>query len=244
MSHFPRDGIEDIANTEPGYEVRIANNVVHVATNDVPANQKFLHLKIPHFSSNGVAAVVKAGVWMRWMLLRSLSASPPNQSPLPASSGTLFATCFRCRPAAERTVSRRCNVPEHIFIGEAEFPKDADDIRELFEEYAAWLARHDVPWVLQRTAEWHDWIQELATLPGKYAPPSGRLLLARCDHAAAGCVGLRPIEPGILRNEAVVCAARVSRPELGIETRGASNREGKAIGYSSMHLDTVPKAML
>lgn len=46
-----------------------------------------------------------------------------------------------------------------------------------------------------------------------------------------------------MRNEAVVCAARVSRPELGIETRGASNREGKAIGYSSMHLDTVPKAM-
>jgi hypothetical protein len=144
MSHFPRDGIEDIANTEPGYEVRIANNVVHVATNDVPANQKFLHLKIPHFSSNGVAAVVKAGVWMRGMLLRSLSASPPNQSPLPASSGTLFATSFRCRPAAERTVSRRCNVPEHIFIGAAEFPKDADDIRELFEECAAWLARHDV----------------------------------------------------------------------------------------------------
>jgi hypothetical protein len=33
-------------------------------------------------------------------------------------------------------VSRRCNVPEHIFIGEAEFPKDSDDIRELFEEYA------------------------------------------------------------------------------------------------------------
>jgi putative acetyltransferase len=140
-------------------------------------------------------------------------------------------------------VSRRCSVPEHIFIGEAEFPKDADDSRELFEEYAAWLARHDVPWSLQPTAEWHDWIQELATLPGKYAPPSGRLLLARCDHAATGCVGLRPIEPGICEMEAVVCAARVSRPELGIETRGASNREGKAISYSSMRLDTVPKAM-
>jgi hypothetical protein len=95
MSHFPRYGIEDIANTEPGYEIRIANNVVHAATNDLTANQKFLHLKIPHFSSNGVAAV-KAGLWMRWMLLRSLSGSSPKQSPLPASSGTLFATSFRC----------------------------------------------------------------------------------------------------------------------------------------------------
>jgi hypothetical protein len=96
MSHFPRYGIEDIANTEPGSELRMANNVVHAAPNDVPANQNFLYLKIPHFSSNGVAAVVKAGLWMRLMLLSSHSASSPNQSPLPASSGTLFATSFRC----------------------------------------------------------------------------------------------------------------------------------------------------
>ena len=45
MSRFPRHGIEDIANTGPGYEVRIANNVVHAATNDVPANQNLLHLR-------------------------------------------------------------------------------------------------------------------------------------------------------------------------------------------------------
>jgi hypothetical protein len=49
MSHFPRYGIEAIANTEPGCEVRIANNVAHSATNDVPANQTFLYLKIPRF---------------------------------------------------------------------------------------------------------------------------------------------------------------------------------------------------
>jgi hypothetical protein len=78
MSHFPRYGIEDIANTEPGYEVRIANNVVPAATNGVPANRNFLYLKIPHFSSNDVAAVLNAGLWMRWMLLRSRSASSPN----------------------------------------------------------------------------------------------------------------------------------------------------------------------
>jgi hypothetical protein len=56
--------IQDIAKTEAGYEVNIANNVVHVATKDVPADQNFLYLKIPQFSGNGVAAVVKAGLWM------------------------------------------------------------------------------------------------------------------------------------------------------------------------------------
>jgi hypothetical protein len=38
-------------------------------------------------------------------------------------------------------VSQRCSVPEHIFIGEAEFPKDADDIRELSRSMPrGWLA--------------------------------------------------------------------------------------------------------
>jgi hypothetical protein len=53
--------IEDIAKTEPDYEVRVANNVVHVATKGVPDAQNFLTLKIPQFSGDGVAAVVKAG---------------------------------------------------------------------------------------------------------------------------------------------------------------------------------------
>ena len=35
--------------------------------------------------------------------------------------------------------------------------------------------------------------QELASLPGKYAPPQGALLLAEVNGEAAGCVGLRPL---------------------------------------------------
>ena len=55
--------IQDIAKTEPGYEIRIANNVVHVETEDIPANQNFLYLNIPQFSATGyVAAVATAGL--------------------------------------------------------------------------------------------------------------------------------------------------------------------------------------
>jgi len=56
--------IQDLAKTEPDYEVRIANNVVHVATNDIARDQNFLNLKIPQFSGTGVAAIVKEGLWM------------------------------------------------------------------------------------------------------------------------------------------------------------------------------------
>ena len=39
--------------------------------------------------------------------------------------------------------------------------------------------------------------RELAELPGCYAPPSGRLLIARVGGDVVGCVGLRPLEPGV-----------------------------------------------
>jgi hypothetical protein len=66
--------IKDIAKTEPDYEVRVANNVVHVATKGVPDGQNFLTLKIPQFSGDGVAAVVKAGLWM--LLNQQLAPDP------------------------------------------------------------------------------------------------------------------------------------------------------------------------
>jgi hypothetical protein len=68
--------IQDIARTEPGYEVRIANNVVHVATTDVPFSHNFLYLKISQFSGTGVAAVVKAGLWE--LLNQQIAPNPPK----------------------------------------------------------------------------------------------------------------------------------------------------------------------
>jgi putative acetyltransferase len=55
---------------------------------------------------------------------------------------------------------------------------DIATARELFEEYAAWLGF---------SLSFQDFAQELATLPGQYAPPSGRLLLARHGGVVAGC---------------------------------------------------------
>jgi putative acetyltransferase len=63
-----------------------------------------------------------------------------------------------------------------------------DEARTLLREYAAGLpAAVEIP-------EFED---EVADLPGAYAPPRGRLLVARGDGSAAGCVGLRPFDEEI-----------------------------------------------
>jgi hypothetical protein len=67
--------IQDIAKTEPGYEVSVANGVVHVATNEVSVNQNFLYLNIPQFSATGyVAAVATAGLQM--LLNQQIAPNP------------------------------------------------------------------------------------------------------------------------------------------------------------------------
>ncbi|HEV2458185.1 MAG TPA: hypothetical protein VGS80_07445, partial [Ktedonobacterales bacterium] len=70
-------------------------------------------------------------------------------------------------------------------IIQAEMPAQIEDARRLFREYAASLG-------IDLCFQGFD--AELASLPGAYAPPPGRLLLALDDEQLLGCVALRPQE--------------------------------------------------
>ena len=48
-------------------------------------------------------------------------------------------------------------------------------------------------------------------LPGKYARPSGVVLIARDGDEAAGAIAYRMVEPGVCRDEAALRAAGVAR---------------------------------
>jgi len=113
----------------------------------------------------------------------------------------------------------------------------ADDIiaiRSLFQEYAAWLK---VDLCFQRFSE------ELASLPGAYALPEGRLLLATITSSPAGCVALRPLD--LVPGSACELKRLYVRPAyrhhgLGRALTQRLISEARKMGYSRMLLDTLP----
>lgn len=104
-----------------------------------------------------------------------------------------------------------------------------DTVRILFTEYTNALG-------LDLSFQSYD--QELADLPGKYAPPRGRLLLAWQDGEAAGCAALRPFDQE--RAEMKRFYVRPQFRKLGIG-RALATRiidEAAALSYQHLILDT------
>jgi putative acetyltransferase len=121
-------------------------------------------------------------------------------------------------------------------IRAATTPNDIAQARALFEEYAAWL---NVDLCFQ------GFPQELASLPGAYAPPRGMLLLAGPPGAAVGCIALRPLVATGANAGATAEVKRLYvRPEargtgLGMRLVQAVIGGAREIGYSELKLDTL-----
>jgi ribosomal protein S18 acetylase RimI-like enzyme len=120
---------------------------------------------------------------------------------------------------------------EGLRIAEARTPPDIATARRLFEEYAASLG---IDLCFQGFEE------ELATLPGGYAPPGGRLLLATHGGEAAGCVALRRLEPDICEMKRLYVRPAFRRRGLARMLAEEIIRQARIAGYHSMRLDTLP----
>jgi GNAT superfamily N-acetyltransferase len=103
--------------------------------------------------------------------------------------------------------------------------------RALFAEYAA---MPEVDGCL-RTID-----RELASMPGEYAAPEGRLLLAVADDSAAGCVGLRKFAEGQSEMKRLYVRPAFRGRGIGRLLAVAVIEEARRAGYREMLLDTLP----
>ena len=117
---------------------------------------------------------------------------------------------------------------------QAQSSEEIEQARQLFKEYAAWL---EIDLCFQ------NFEKELADLPGDYATPNGRLLLAYDDNESAGCVALRKIDDGICEMKRLFVRDKFRGQGLGRSLIDAIISEAKDIGYKRMRLDTLPPKM-
>jgi ribosomal protein S18 acetylase RimI-like enzyme len=103
--------------------------------------------------------------------------------------------------------------------------------RSLFEEYAA---------ALRVELCFQGFAQELASLPGSYAPPRGRLLLARWNRKAAGCVALRPLHHGICEMKRLYVRPAYRGHGVGRALIERIIEDAGQAGYASIRLDSLP----
>jgi ribosomal protein S18 acetylase RimI-like enzyme len=108
---------------------------------------------------------------------------------------------------------------------------DLDVVRQLFQEYAASL---EIDLCFQNFEE------ELATLPGKYQVPQGRLLLAWDEQVVVGCVALRPIDAVTCEMKRLYVRPQARGQQLGRRLAERICDEAKQAGYQRICLDTLP----
>jgi putative acetyltransferase len=117
---------------------------------------------------------------------------------------------------------------------QVESPAQVAQARELFQEYEKSLGVNLC---------FQNFEKELAGLPGHYAPPDGRLLLAEYEAQLAGCVALHKWETGICEMKRLYLRPAFRGKGLGRALAETIIAEAREIGYQRMRLDTIEPIM-
>lgn len=116
-----------------------------------------------------------------------------------------------------------------ITVTRAETPEDLDAVRGLVRAFVRWaMARidnSDNPEVFAGLEV------ELASLPGRYGPPSGFQALARLDGAPAGCVAFFDRGNGVLEIKRMFVEPSARGHGIGGRMLDLLLAQGKAMGH-------------
>jgi putative acetyltransferase len=137
-------------------------------------------------------------------------------------------------PAPTNPLTSVPPVVKVLTFAQAASPAQIAQARELFLEYAQSLGF---------SLCFQNFDKELATLPGDYAPPDGRLLLAECDGQLAGCVALHKLESSLCEMKRLYLRPQFRGKGVGRALAERIIAEARQIGYLKMRLDTVEPLM-
>ncbi len=115
-------------------------------------------------------------------------------------------------------------------IVEAYSPSHIQEVKLLCEEYISELGL---------SLEFQGFHQEMEHLPGKYALPTGFLLLGMVDRQPAGCVGLRLLEPNIAEMKRLYVRPEYRHCGLGKGLVQQIIAKGRELSYERIRLDTL-----
>ncbi len=115
----------------------------------------------------------------------------------------------------------------------AEDSEALEQVRQYFRNYAAWLGVD---------LSYQNFDQEMASLPGAYAAPQGRLFFAEVNGKPAGCVGVRPLpdSEGLCEMKRLYVSPEARGQGVGAALAMAAIKVAKEIGYKKLMLDTLP----
>jgi carbonic anhydrase len=110
-----------------------------------------------------------------------------------------------------------------------------EQVRQYFRNYAAWLGVD---------LSYQNFDQEMASLPGTYSMPAGRLFFAELDGRPAGCVGVRAFSDGVCEMKRLYVTPEARGLGVGRALVLAAIKAAKEIGYKRLLLDTLPNMRL
>ncbi len=124
---------------------------------------------------------------------------------------------------------------EIVSLGQTPSAGQLEAVRSLFREYADSLG-FDLGF--------QGFEEELAGLPGDYAPPRGRLLAAWSGGRGgapvpAGCGALRPLEPEVCELKRMYVPPAFRGRGLGRLLAERLIAEARQVGYTRLRLDTI-----
>ncbi|MCX7746691.1 MAG: GNAT family N-acetyltransferase [Clostridia bacterium] len=117
-----------------------------------------------------------------------------------------------------------------IRICEAEGAQDIEDVRVLFKDYAL---------TMELDLCFQNFEEELAALPGKYALPTGYLLLAKDQDKSIGCVAVRKIDDGVCEMKRLYVKSQYRGMKIGKRLAEEIIEKARELGYDLMKLDTL-----